>query len=64
VRKEIPPTTTGMGTVTQGIRHVGWIVLLGAIWILVARTAGWDAATIPNALAFGIVVYLCFRSIR
>lgn len=47
--------------ITRIASTLGWIILPASVWLLGARTAGWDAATIPNALAFGIVVYLGFR---
>ncbi len=44
------------------IHAMGWIVLIGALWLLMAHALGWETATIPNALVFGCVIYWGFRA--
>jgi hypothetical protein len=45
----------------RAINTAGIIVALSAAWFGVAHYYGWDAATVPNALAFGAVIYTGFR---
>lgn len=45
----------------RAIYSIGWIVLLSAAWLLVARTMGWDNAGFFNAAFFGLVLYAGFR---
>jgi hypothetical protein len=44
------------------LNAIGWIVLIGALWLLCARTLGWDNANVLEAAVFGLVIYFGFRS--
>jgi hypothetical protein len=44
------------------IAHVGWIVLLSALWFLGARLLNCDNANVFEAVTFGILVFLSFRT--
>ena len=52
------------GRVLAGLLTLGWIVLLSSLWLLLARTLGWDNANWWQAGTFGVLVYLGFRYSR
>jgi hypothetical protein len=51
-------------SVTRAINAIGIIVAISAAWLGVAHFYDWDAATVPNALAFGLVLYSGFHTAR